>query len=86
VERDPALCRQILRLANPPCTAAQQIHSIQRAIAMAGIGTMRKFTLASSLFKSFAGFPKPNGFSLARFKRTLKRFELQLKTLGKAFR
>ena len=68
VEHDPVLCGQILRLANSAeFGRAQPITSVQHAIAMVGVGTMRKFTLASSLSNLFARQPKPNGFSLARF-------------------
>jgi len=68
VEHDPVLCGQILRLANSAeFGRAQPITSVQHAIAMVGVGTMRKFTLASSLSNLFARHPKPNGFSLARF-------------------
>lgn len=68
VGRDAVLAAQILRLANSAAFGrAQQISSIKHAIAMVGVGTMRKFMLASSLSNLFARFRKPPGFSLARF-------------------
>ncbi|HEY4361291.1 MAG TPA: HDOD domain-containing protein [Bryobacteraceae bacterium] len=68
VERDPVLCGQILRLANSAAFGrARPITTVHHAIAMVGVGTMRKFTLASSFSNLFTRQRKPNGFSVARF-------------------
>jgi HD-like signal output (HDOD) protein len=68
VEKDTLLSAQVLRLANSAAFArATPIVSVKHAIAMVGVGAMRRFTLASSISNLFSRFRTAPSFSLTRF-------------------
>ena len=68
IERDPLLSAQILAIANSAAFArAQQISSIQHAIAMIGLGSVRKFALARSISNLFGKRKLAPSFSITRF-------------------
>jgi len=68
VERDPLLSGQILRLANSAVFGRlRPVASVRHAIAMVGIGAMRKFVLASSISNLFSRTKVPANFSVRRF-------------------
>ena len=68
IERDPLLSAQILAIANSAGFGrAHQISSIQHAIAMVGLGTVRKFALARSISNLFGRSKIAPSFSLTRF-------------------
>jgi HD-like signal output (HDOD) protein len=68
VERDALLSAQVLRLANSAAFGrVQPINSVKHAIAMLGVGTMRKFALGSSLSNLFSRFRAAPSFSMTRF-------------------
>ena len=68
IEKDAVLSAQVLRLANSAMFGRiQPIHSIRRAVAYVGIGTMRKFALGSSIANLFSRFKLAPSFSMARF-------------------
>ncbi len=68
VERDPMLSGQILRLANSAVFGRlRPVASVRHAIAMVGIGAMRKFVLASSISNLFSRTKVAANFSIRRF-------------------
>ena len=68
IERDPLLSAQILGIANSAAFGrAQQISSIQHAIAMIGLGAVRKFALARSISNLFGKRKIAPSFSITRF-------------------
>ena len=68
IERDTLLSAQILSIANSAAFGrAQQISSISHAIAMVGLGTVRKFALARSISNLFGGRKIAPSFSITRF-------------------
>jgi HD-like signal output (HDOD) protein len=68
VERDPLLSGQILRLANSAIFGRlRPVASVRHAIAMVGIGAMRKFVLASSIANLFSRTKVAANFSIRRF-------------------
>lgn len=68
IERDPLLSAQILAIANSAAFGrAQQINSIQHAIAMVGMGAVRKFALARSISNLFGRRKIAPSFSITRF-------------------
>ena len=68
VEKDAVLSAQILRLANSAFFArAQPINSVKHAIAMVGVGAMRKFALGTSISNLFSRFRVAPSFSMTRF-------------------
>jgi HD-like signal output (HDOD) protein len=68
IERDPLLSAQILAIANSAAFGrAQQISSIQHAIAMVGMGAVRKFALARSISNLFGRRKIAPSFSITRF-------------------
>ncbi|MCU1337507.1 MAG: response regulator receiver protein [Bryobacterales bacterium] len=68
IERDPLLSAQILGIANSAAFGrAHPISSIQHAIAMIGIGTVRKFALARSISNLFGRRKIAPSFSITRF-------------------
>jgi HD-like signal output (HDOD) protein len=68
IERDPLLSAQILAIANSAAFGrAQQISSIQHAIAMIGMGAVRKFALARSISNLFGRRKIAPSFSITRF-------------------
>lgn len=68
IERDPLLSAQILSIANSAAFGrAQQISSISHAIAMVGLGTVRKFALARSISNLFGRHKIAPSFSITRF-------------------
>jgi HD-like signal output (HDOD) protein len=68
IERDPLLSAQILAIANSAAFGrAQPISSIQHAIAMIGLGTVRKFALAQSISNLFGKRKIAPSFSMMRF-------------------
>jgi HD-like signal output (HDOD) protein len=68
VEKDALLSAGLLQLANSAAFARlQPIHSLRHAIAMIGVGTMRKFALAVSVSNLFSRFKAASSFSLTRF-------------------
>jgi len=68
IERDPLLSAQILEIANSAAFGrAHPISSIQHAIAMIGIGSVRKFALARSISNLFGKRKIAPSFSITRF-------------------
>jgi HD-like signal output (HDOD) protein len=68
IERDPLLSAQILAIANSAAFGrAQQISSIKHAIAMIGLGAVRKFALAKSISNLFGKRKLAPSFSITRF-------------------
>lgn len=68
VERDPMLSGQILRLANSAVFGRlRPVASVRHAVAMVGIGAMRKFVLTSSISNLFSHTKVPANFSIRRF-------------------
>jgi HD-like signal output (HDOD) protein len=68
VERDPLLSGQILRLANSAIFGRlRPVASVRHAVAMVGIGAMRKFVLASSISNLFSRTKVATNFSIRRF-------------------
>ena len=68
IERDPLLSAQILAIANSAAFGrAQPISSIQHAIAMIGLGAVRKFALARSISNLFGKRKIAPSFSMTRF-------------------
>ena len=68
VEKDAVLSAQILRLANSAVFGrSQPINSVKHAIALIGVGPMRKFALGASISNLFARFRSAPSFSMARF-------------------
>jgi HD-like signal output (HDOD) protein len=68
VERDPMLSGQILRLANSAVFGRlRPVASVRHAVAMVGIGAMRKFVLTSSISNLFSHTRVAANFSIRRF-------------------
>ena len=68
IERDPLLSAQILTIANSAAFGrAQQISSIRHAVAMIGIGSVRRFALARSISNLFGKRRIAPSFSITRF-------------------
>jgi HD-like signal output (HDOD) protein len=68
VEKDAMLTAQILRLSNSALFGrSQPIHSVQHAIALVGVTSMRKFVLGASISNIFSRFRTAPNFSMARF-------------------
>jgi len=68
IERDPLLTVQILTIANSAAFGrSHPISSIQHAIMMIGIGTIRKFALARSISNLFGKRKIAPSFSVMRF-------------------
>ena len=68
IEKDAVLSAQVLERANSAWFGrVQPIRSLQHAIAMLGIGTMRRFALGSSISNLFAREKTAPSFSMARF-------------------
>jgi len=68
IERDSLLSAQILAIANSAAFGrAQQIGSIHHAIAMIGMGAVRKFALARSISNLFGRRKIARSFSITRF-------------------
>jgi HD-like signal output (HDOD) protein len=62
------LSAQILRLANSAIFARlKQVASVRHAVAMIGIGTLRKFALGSFISNLFSCTKQPVNFSMMRF-------------------
>ena len=68
IERDPLLSAQILAMANSAAFGrAQHVSSVQHAIAMVGLGAVRKFALARSISNLFSKRKIAPSFSVTRF-------------------
>jgi putative nucleotidyltransferase with HDIG domain len=68
VERDTVLSAQILQRANSAWFGrSNHIRTIHHAIAMLGIGTIRRFALGSSITNLFAREKIAKDFSISRF-------------------
>ena len=68
IERDPLLSAQILSIANSAAFGRiQPISSISHAIAMVGMGAVRKFALARSISNLFGRHKIAPSFSITRF-------------------
>ncbi len=68
IERDPLLSAQILAIANSAAFGrTHQISSIKHAIAMIGMGAVRKFALARSISNLFGKRKIAPSFSITRF-------------------
>jgi HD-like signal output (HDOD) protein len=68
IERDPLLSAQILGIANSAAFGRRHpISSIQHAIAMIGLGAVRKFALARSISNLFVKHKIAPSFSITRF-------------------
>jgi len=68
VEKDAVLSAQILRLSNSAMFGrSQPINSVQHAITLVGVSSMRKFVLGASISNLFSRFKKAPSFSMARF-------------------
>jgi putative nucleotidyltransferase with HDIG domain len=68
VEKDPVLAAQILKMANSAIFGRlRAVASVRHAVAMVGVGTMRKFALGSSITNLFSRTKPARAFSLLRF-------------------
>lgn len=68
VEKDALLSAQILQRANSAIFGrTQPIHSVHHAVALLGVGTMRRFALGCSVSNLFARQSTPPNFSMTRF-------------------
>ena len=68
IERDPLLSAQILEIANSAAFGrANPISSVQHAIMMIGLGSVRKFALARSISNLFGKRKIAPSFSVTRF-------------------
>ncbi len=68
VEKDALLSAQILKLANSAMFGrARTVVSVHHAIAMLGMGVLRKFTLGSAISNIFARRKTAPTFSMTRF-------------------
>jgi HD-like signal output (HDOD) protein len=68
VEKDAVLSAQILRLSNSALFGrTQPVNSVQHAITMVGVSSMRKFVLGASISNIFSRFKTAPSFSMARF-------------------
>jgi HD-like signal output (HDOD) protein len=68
VGKDPVLSAQILRLANSAIFGRlRPVDSVRHAVAMVGIGAMRKFALVSSISNLFSRTKVAARFSRVRF-------------------
>jgi len=68
IERDPVLSAQILGIANSAAFGrSHPINSVQHAIAMIGMGAVRKFALARSISNLFGKRKIAPSFSVTRF-------------------
>lgn len=68
VEKDAVLSAQILRLSNSAIFGrSQPINSVRHAVALVGVGAMRKFALGASISNLFSRFRTAPSFSMARF-------------------
>jgi HD-like signal output (HDOD) protein len=68
VEKDAVLSAQILRLSNSAMFGrSQPINSVQHAITLVGVSSMRKFALGASISNLFSRFRTAPSFSMARF-------------------
>ncbi len=68
VEKDAVLSAQVLQKANSAAFGRRQtIRTIQHAVAIVGMGTMRRFALGSSVSNLFARQKTARGFSTRRF-------------------
>jgi HD-like signal output (HDOD) protein len=68
LERDPVLSGQVLRLSNSAIFGRlRPVTSVRHAVAMVGIGAIRKFALASSIANLFSRTKVAAHFSIRRF-------------------
>lgn len=68
LERDPVLSGQVLRLSNSAVFGRlRPVTSVRHAVAMVGIGAIRKFVLASSIANLFTRTKVAAHFSIRRF-------------------
>ncbi len=68
VQKDPVLSAQVLRLANSAIFGRlRPVSSVRHAVAMAGVGAMRKFALGSSISNLFSRAKPAASFSMLRF-------------------
>lgn len=68
VEKDALLSAQILQKANSAVFGRiQPIHTVHHAIAMLGVGMMRRFALGSSISNLFSRQRSAPSFSMTRF-------------------
>ena len=68
VEKDALLSAQVLRLANSAALGRKRpIITVKHAIALIGVGAMRRFALGSSLSNIFSRHKVARGFSVMRF-------------------
>jgi putative nucleotidyltransferase with HDIG domain len=68
VGKDPVLSAQVLQLANSAIFGRlRPVSSVGHAVAMVGVGTLRKFALGSSISNLFSRVKPAQTFSLLRF-------------------
>jgi HD-like signal output (HDOD) protein len=68
IEKDPLLSGRVLSMANSAMFGRKaQVTTVDRAITMVGLGTLRRFTLASSISNLFKSFRSAPSFSMTRF-------------------
>jgi len=68
VAKDALLSAQVLRVANSAALGRKQpIHTVRHAIALIGVGAMRRFALGTSLANLFSRSKTAPGFSVTRF-------------------
>jgi HD-like signal output (HDOD) protein len=68
VEKDPVLSAQILQMSNSAIFGRlRPVASVKHAVAMVGVGTMRKFALGSSVSNLFSRTKPAKTFSMLRF-------------------
>ncbi|HLW75637.1 MAG TPA: HDOD domain-containing protein, partial [Bryobacteraceae bacterium] len=68
VEKDAVLTAQVMQKANSAAFSRRQtIRTVQHAVALVGMGTMRRFALGSSMSNLFTRQKTARGFSTRRF-------------------
>jgi len=68
IEKDPLLAGQILSMANSALFGRTTVvTTVDRAITVIGLGTLRRFSIASSISNLFSSFHAAPSFSMTRF-------------------
>jgi HD-like signal output (HDOD) protein len=68
IEKDPLLAGQVLSMANSALFGRKtQVTTVDRAITVIGLGTLRRFSIAFSISNLFRSFHSAPSFSMTRF-------------------
>ncbi|MGD1096623.1 MAG: HDOD domain-containing protein [Bryobacteraceae bacterium] len=68
IEKDPLLAGQVLSMSNSALFGRKtQVTTVDRAITMIGLGTLRRFSIATSISNLFRSFHSAPSFSMTRF-------------------